>query len=331
MESKASPQRIFEMLNGYQVAGALKAAIELEVFTHIGSGRQTAKELAAEVKVTERGMRILCDALVSFQLLEKQGLSYSLTLESAVFLDEKSSAYLGGVSEFLVTNELVDCFKDVAGAVRRGGTLIPSGGTVSEANPVWVKFARAMAPMMAMPSTILAKTSKLEHSKPLKILDIAAGHGMFGIQMAKEYPLAEIYALDWPAVLEVAYQNARRFGVDSRYHGVPGDAFAVDWGREFDAVLFPNFLHHFDRETCESLMRKAHAALKPSGKVFTVEFVPNEERSEGPLPFALTMLCTTNAGDAYTESELSKMFREAGFRETEVLDRGPQTVLMTSK
>ena len=85
---------------------------------------------------------------------------------------------------------------------------------------------------------------------PVRVLDIAAGHGLFGIEVAKQNPQAASSALDWAPVLEVAKANARKAGVGDRYQTLPGSAFDVDYGGPYDIVLLTNFLHHFDPPTC---------------------------------------------------------------------------------
>jgi 2-polyprenyl-3-methyl-5-hydroxy-6-metoxy-1,4-benzoquinol methylase len=149
----------------------------------------------------------------------------------------------------------------------------------------------------------------------MRVLDIAAGHGLFGIEIAKREPQAYITGLDWGPVLQVALKNARKAGVQDRYEMLPGSAFDVDFGGPYDAVLLTNFLHHFDKPTCVSLLRKVRAALRPGGRVATLEFVPNEDRVSPPMPaaFAMNMLATTPTGDAYTLSELTAMYTGAGF------------------
>jgi len=108
-------------------------------------------------------------------------------------------------------------------AVRRGGTAIGEG-TLEFENPDWVKFAQAMMPLVRMPADIMA-TELLKHGEAHKVLDIAAGHGLFGISVAQKNPTAHIYAADWKNVLEVAHHNAEAMGVSDRYHLIPGDAF----------------------------------------------------------------------------------------------------------
>src|SRR6266849_1711009 len=103
-----------------------------------------------------------------------------------------------------------------------------------------------MAPMMAMPSQLLAKLADPNANQRLQILDIAAGHGLFGLAFAKRNPQAEVTALDWPNVLEVAKENAQAAGVADRFETRPGSAFDVDYGTRYDLILLTNFLHHFD-------------------------------------------------------------------------------------
>nr|MDP9112711.1 methyltransferase type 12 [Acidobacteriota bacterium] len=58
-----NPLLIFDALNSFQRALALKAGIELELFTHVGAGATSAAEIARRAKASERGTRILCDFL----------------------------------------------------------------------------------------------------------------------------------------------------------------------------------------------------------------------------------------------------------------------------
>ena len=147
------------------------------------------------------------------------------------------------------------------------------------------------------------------------MLDIAAGHGLFGIAVANAVPEAEVTAVDWPAVLDVARANAERAGLTDRYCTCPGSAFDVDWGAGFDLVLLPNFLHHFDQATCVSVLRRVRASLAPGGRTLAVEFVPDEDRVSPPLPamFAFIMLATPPKGDAYTRDEYAAMAQDAGY------------------
>ena len=248
-------------------------------------------------------------------MLTKEGDNYALTLDSATFLDQRSPAYLGGAVEFMCSPMLTDGAKHIAEAVRKGGTVMENDGTIGADNPIWVKFARGMGAMMALPAQLIAKLVDPNAERKLKVLDIAAGHGLFGVAFAANNSQAEITAVDWRAVLEVAKENAQKAGVADRYNTLEGSAFDVEFGSGYDLVLLTNFLHHFDPPTCETLLRKVHGALADGGRAVTLEFVPNEDRVTPPdaAGFSMMMLTSTPSGDAYTFSELERMFANAGF------------------
>jgi 2-polyprenyl-3-methyl-5-hydroxy-6-metoxy-1,4-benzoquinol methylase len=189
--------------------------------------------------------------------------------------------------------------------------------------------------MMMMASQELAKLVIGGERRRLKVLDIAAGHGLFGIAVLRANPNAEINAVDWKNVLEVARENAEKFGVADRYVTLPGSIFDVEIGSGYDLVLIPNFLHHFDMATNEKLLRKLHGALVPGGRVAILEFVPNEDRVSPPMPasFALIMLAETPSGDAYTRAELESMMSNAGFsgHEFHPMPPSPHSVLISRR
>jgi 2-polyprenyl-3-methyl-5-hydroxy-6-metoxy-1,4-benzoquinol methylase len=319
-EQGPSPVLFFDTINAYQRTEALRTAIELDLFTRIAAGERTAEQLAAACQASPRGIRILANYLTTLGFLRKGGEQYELTGDAEVFLNRKSPAYLGGTLEFLLTPQLKESFQQLTEAVRRGGTAISDEGTVSHDNPIWVAFARAMAPMMQLPARMLVDLVGDDRERPIRVLDVAAGHGIFGVSIAERYPHALITALDWPNVLAVATENAKRAGVAERHVLHPGSAFEVEWGGPYDLVLLTNFFHHFDLATCRDLASKAYAALAPGGRAITLEFIPDEDRLNPPstASFALTMLATTAHGDAYTFAEYQQIFQHAGFLRSEL-------------
>jgi SAM-dependent methyltransferase len=310
-----SPIAVFDAVHGFHRTAAIKGALSLDLFSSIAAGATTVEDLAARCDASPRGVRILADYLTVMGLLAKEDGHYRLAPVAAAFLDRNAPAYIGTIADFLAAPEMARQFDDIAATVRHGGTIAPNDGNMAVENPVWEKFARAMAPMMAMPATLLAELIDRGGAPVGKVLDIAAGHGLFGLAVAKRHPKAVVHALDWPKVLDVARENAAAAGLGARFVTLPGDAFAVEFGDGYDLALLANFLHHFDPLTCESLLRKLHRSLAPGGRVAALEFIPNEDRVSPPVPamFALIMLATTPQGDAYTFAEYEPMFRAAGF------------------
>jgi hypothetical protein len=329
-----SPELIFETLTAYQRSAALRAAIELDLFRAVGEGPGDAASLARKCAASARGTRILCDYLCILGLLAKEDGHYRHTPVSAVFLDPRSQACIASSARFLGHPAVAEPFVRLADAVRSGHTVLPGDGSVEPENPIWVEFAHGMAPMMAAVAGPLGAMVLEGLSGPLRVLDIAAGHGLYGIAVANLNPEAHITAVDWAPVLEVARANARTAGVEERYQLLPGSAFDVEYGGPYDIVLITNFLHHFDPAVCIALLRKVHAALLPGGRAAALEFVPNEDRVTPPMAaaFSLTMLASTAAGDAYTFRELENMYREANFGAigAQPMLRSPYTLVMGS-
>jgi ubiquinone/menaquinone biosynthesis C-methylase UbiE len=315
-----NPAKIFDTFFGALRAHVLRAAVDLDLFTALADGPKTANEIAKKINASERGARILGDYLAANGFLTKSNDRYALTEESGAFLNRKSPMFIGSMGDFLLSDYLVERSRVVKDSIVEGGCAIEDG--LSPEHPMWVDFAHYMAPMSMLPAQMMA-----EHLGPVsgKVVDIAAGHGMYGIAVAKKNPDAHIYAVDWPNVLQVATENAGKMGVGDRYHLSPGSAFEVDLGNDNNVVLVPNFVHHFNQKTVVDFLKKVHAALKPGGKVAIVDFVPNEDRVSPPMPasFSMQMLAGTKGGDAYTEKQYHEMLAEAGFKNVSRADMLP--------
>ena len=219
-----TPDRILGDLWAFRRTAALKAAIELDLFSKITEGADTVEAIAKSCAASTHGTRILCDFLTISGHLLKEGSSYRLPPESAHFLDRRSPAYLGTASTFIVAPEMAAyVLNEAKSFVVKGGTTFKGGNSVQPENPIWVEFARQMAPLVAPLTVALADALEVAAAGPLDVLDIAAGHGLFGIAIATRNPRARITAVDWAAVLEVAVENAAKAGVAERIPALEAD------------------------------------------------------------------------------------------------------------
>jgi SAM-dependent methyltransferase len=213
--------------------------------------------------------------------------------------------------------------------VRRGG--FNGAGSVEPEYEGWISFAEDMGAMMFPAAQEIAG---LIGPMSGRALDVAAGHGFFGIVLAQKNPGLKVVALDWPKVVEVAKRHAAKMGVGDRYAAITGDAFTVDMQGPYDLVLLTNLLHHFDPEKNIALLKRIRAALRPGGRLVTLEFVPNEDRISPPLSatFPLVMVATTAKGDAYTFAEFERMLKAAGFAKSTLhqLQNAPQQVIVST-
>src|SRR5580700_7472271 len=226
--NRPTPERIFALMNAFQNTEALKTGIELDIFTAIGEGANTPPLLAAKTGASERGLRILCDYLTIMGLITKDNGHYALTDESALFLDRRSPASLVAVTGFLGSTWHKQNTEALTEAVRKGGTTGTEGDNRKPQDEVWVAFARSMAPLTIPAANLIAELIGCAEGEPCRVLDIAAGHGMYGITIAEKNPNATIVAVDWPSVLAVAQENAQAAGVSGRHAVRPGSAFETD-------------------------------------------------------------------------------------------------------
>ncbi|MFM0209580.1 class I SAM-dependent methyltransferase [Paraburkholderia sediminicola] len=325
-----SPQAFIDAVSGYQKTAAMKAAVALDLFTAIENENGELSRISRRVQASEHGVRVLCDYLCVQGFLQKESECYRLTPSTSAFLTTSSPAWMGSIVDFLAAPEMMALWLDDPVAfVREGGSV--GLGNMAPDHPVWVKFARAMVPFVAPIAQNIAQHVGTWPQAPKRVLDIAAGHGVFGITIAKAFPGAEVVATDWQAVLEVAKENAAAAGVSARHRTIAGSAFEVEWGADFDLVLLTNFLHHFDRPTCVALLSKVRRSLTHGGRVLAVDFVPNEDRVSPPFAaaFAFMMLASTPRGDVYTLREFEEMGSEAGFSKVSVtpLPPSPQSLI----
>jgi cyclopropane fatty-acyl-phospholipid synthase-like methyltransferase len=173
---------------------------------------------------------------------------------------------------------------------------------------------------MGGPAVAELAASLFGAGEPARILDIAAGSGMYGFSALKRFPGARLVSVDWPNVLRLAEPTAKQMGLAERVEFRPGDIFKDDLGTGYDLVLAVNIYHHFGIERNTELSRRLHAATASGGRLIIVDAVPDENREHErfALVFALTMLIWTREGDTYTLSEYERMLKPAGYRDIEL-------------
>ena len=313
-------------MQSFQRTDAIRAAINLRLFTAIGQAQATAAEIAAHCEASEREIRILCDYLATLGLIRKNADRYSASLDASTFLDQRSAQYAGdALVEAFASGGILSGYGLLADAIRRGGTALPERGTLAHEYPAWPQHARALAAIGAATGALLAKRLKADSTGPVRILDIAAGHGHYGIAFARENPAAQVFAQDWPHVLQVAREQAEKAGVQHRFHLLPGNVFDIDLGGNYDLALIMNFLPDFGPAECETLLWKVRLALRPNGRVISLQWTPEDDRLSPAAcaQLALTLLATTPHGDVYTYRELDRMFLRTQFVRSEMLDLPP--------
>lgn len=312
-----SPSRFTETAFAFQRTAALRAAVGLDVFTAIGEGHDTPAALAERCGAAERGVRVLCDLLVAIGLLDLADGRYVTAPDAATYLDRRSPTFIGDALDFAASETVLKAMlSDPVKVVRDGGTILGSAEQfIAPDHADWTTYARAVAPMMARSATLLADLVTRQEGSARRILDIAAGPGQNGIALAERLPGAEVTAVDWPSVLEIAQENARSAGLGKRWRPLPGSALGTELGGPYDVILVARFLPLLGPQPRETLLQRLHAALAPGGRLVALQVVLNDDRVSPPFAAIMNfnMLATTPSGQVPTEGELEVTLRAAGF------------------
>ncbi len=318
-ETSALPalSRLTDNVYAFQRTAALRAAVALDVFTAIGKGHDTSKALAEHCSTAERGMQILCDFLVALGLLEAREGCYVAAPDAAAYLDRRSHAYVGGALDFAVSDtQLKAMLSDPVAVVRNGTTTLGEADHLVAPDHVdWTTYARAVAPLMARSAVFLSNLITSLGGPIHRILDVAAGSGQNGIALARRLVDAEVTAVDWPGVLKVAAENARTAGIGERWNARSGNALETAFAGPYDVILVVRFLHLLAPQDREVLLRRAHAALVPGGRLVGLQIMLNDDHVSPPFAAAMNfnLLATTPSGQVPTAGELETPLRAIGF------------------
>lgn len=331
-----SSQRVLDIASGYEPALILEAAVRLNVFDVLDERPLALAEVARRTDTSPRGMRALLNGLVGLYLLDKFGDDYALTDESAAYLVSTKPTYQGHMCKH-VSRHLLPRWTKLTEVVRTGK---PTGVVNEQADggayfrqfvedifPMSYEAAQALAVRLGIPAA----------TEPIRVVDLAAGSGVWSVALAEASPHVTATAVDWPAVIPATRKVAARHGVADRFRFVEGDLLDVDWAGGpggFDIATLGHILHSEGEARSRQLLRKTFEALRPGGTVVVAEFIADDDRAgpPGALIFAVTMLVNTEAGDTFTFAEMAAWLREAGFVDPRLLDvPGPAPLILATK
>lgn len=319
---------------GYAPTLILEAAIRNGVFDVLDSGPKTIAEVSQETGASERGLRAVMNVLVGLEFLSRDDAGkYSNGPEASAFLVTTKSSFFGGILRH-TSEQLLPKWLSITEIVRSGRPSF-AVNQEQEGAGFFVPLVQDIFPMSYGAAQTLGTSLGLASvERPVKVLDIAAGSGVWGIALAQESANVTVTAVDWPEVLGVTRAYAERFGLGSRFDFVAGDILEADFGGGFDVATLGHILHSEGASRSQTLLKKVFASLNPGGTIAIAEMVPNEDRRGPvfPLIFAVNMLVNTDTGDTFTFSEMEGWLRDAGFKDVRTLEApAPSPLILATK
>ncbi|HVF84390.1 MAG TPA: class I SAM-dependent methyltransferase, partial [Abditibacteriaceae bacterium] len=324
-----TPERILQFAWGFAPPLMLEAAIRHRVFDVLDDGAKTLEDVSRETGASVRGLSALMTGLAAFDFVSKDGELYSLTPESAAFLVSHKPAFQGGLLRQM-SAQIIPGWLHLNNCIE-SGQPVTQVNDEAEGGAFFEDLVQSLFALNYAAAQVLAAHLKLEGAKaegaglegdaPIRVLDLAAGSGVWGIALAQSSPQVHITVVDWEQVLPIARCNAEKFGLSERLDTIAGDIADVPFGDGFAVATLGHILHSEGRQRSRALLKKTFEALSPGGTIAIAEFLVNEERSGPPSGaiFAVNMLLHTKEGDAYSFEEISEWLLETGFENPRLL------------
>ena len=316
---------ISEIIGSFRYAQLLLTAARLKVYSALHAKPQKVSELATTLDVDERGLRIICDALVSHGHLAKNKEILSCPQESF-------EAFVEG-GENSRENTCLFSFNQY----QRWGALYDAitSGEVQNANPLEVEvtksnFGRALD--RGAKGSAKQTAEKLDLTNTSSMLDIGGGSGRYVISFAEKYPDLNVTIFDHPDMIKVARKNIEESNISSRVSYIEGDIFSDAPDKQYDFVLLSNVVHMFSMEENLTLFSRIKSWIKPGALVCVKDFKLNSSRTEptASAMFALHMYLY-GTGDCYNTQEVEQMFAAAGVDYERSIDVGESSVLLLGR
>jgi ubiquinone/menaquinone biosynthesis C-methylase UbiE len=331
---KLTPERLQQFGFAYAPPLIISAAVNNKVFDALEGGAKTVEQLKKETGSSARGLRAIMDALVGLELLKKDPQSrYSLTPESQAFLISEKPGTLAGffgsilpvmASRWLRLTEIV-----------RDGRPAVAVNQETEGTEFFSQLVETIIPMSYPGARKLADHLKVANAKKqVRVIDLAAGSGIWGIAVAHKSPQVRVTAVDWPGMIPTTKRITEKFGVRDRFDFIEGDLSEANFGSGYDVATLGHILHSEGEQRSRQLLNKTFRALKPGGTIAIAEWLVNDDRTK-PVPslmFSVQMLVNTEKGDTFSFNEIKRWLEEAGFQKVRKLEApGPSPLILAKK
>jgi len=305
-----NPGDLLEISGFYWKTALLHAAVKLDVFSVIGDGRIAASEISGKLNATQRGMERLLDALVAMELLVKVDGVYANVPSGQTFLSKNSAQYIGHM--IVHHHHLVESWSKLDQAVQSG---MPVRNRSSFSKEEWresflmgmFNLAMGLAPHLV---------PRIDLSTRKHLLDLGGGPGTYAIHFCLNNPGLRATVYDLPTTRPFAEKIIEQFNLSDRVEFSDGNYLTDPIQGHYDAVWLSHILHGEGPEECRLIIQKAVDALDPQGIVIIHEFILNNSMDSPLFPalFSLNMLLGTDAGQSYSEQQLTDMLLAAGVK-----------------
>src|SRR5437867_302390 len=333
-KKQVTPERLMQFASAYTPPLIIGAAATNKVFDSLQNGSKTVQQVKNKTGASERGLRAIMDALVGLELLKKDRKGkYSLTPESEAFLISNKPGTVAGFFRSILP-QLNSRWLRLSDAVRDGRPVV-AVNQEAEGTEFFSELVENIIPMSYPGAQKLGDHLKLAKAKSdVRVLDLAAGSGIWGIALAQKSPRVRVTAVDWAGMIPTTNRVAKKFGVHDHFDFVEGDLLQANFGNGYDIATLGHILHSEGEQRSRQLLKKTFRALKSAGMIAIAEWLVNDDRTESQhsLMFAVQMLVNTERGDTFSFNEIKSWLEDAGFKKVRKLEApGPSPLILATK
>jgi SAM-dependent methyltransferase len=304
-----NPTTIREFAASFQKSRILLTGFELDLFTNMDEAGNSASQVSQKLNLDEHACERLMNALVSLGFLSKQKNLFFNTPDSFNFLSKKSSDYLGGLGH---TNHLWNTWSNLTNVVKTG--VAAHRTEINDRGDEWLSsFISAMHDRAIKQAP--QQLAKIDLSEVKSLLDVGGGSGAYSMEFIRQNPEIEATVFDLPNVVAITKAFIEKEGFSNKITTQTGDYTTDELPAGFDLVFLSAVIHSNSLEVNQDLINKCYKALNKNGRIMIQDWIMNNDRTQptsGAI-FAINMLVGTEAGDCFTEAEVSKMLSSAGF------------------
>lgn len=304
-----------DAISAYRLPRVLLAALELDLFTTVGDRSWTVADLSKELKVSERGLSILCRNLAAAGVLQKKGPIYKNSRLGATALNANHRTYRGGYLS-LIRTHWADWVR-LLESVRSGR---PIDHDIPDDPDYRRQFTWAMHHRTIEIAPAIAAQVRLGRARTL--LDLGGGPGTYAMAFLEKNPTLRATVCDREAALGVAKEIAGTHRAGRRLSYLPLDFSKEPIPGTYDVIWYSNVLHIYSREENQAIFRRAFAALTPGGRFIIQDAFLHDREGLHPAEaslFAVSMLLFTEKGNTYSVSETATWLKAAGFMGVKIL------------
>jgi hypothetical protein len=327
-EGRPTTVRLQKIARAFIESAALKAAIELDLFTAVAAGHDTPADFARHAGISELNADRLMTMCSATGLLTWHHGRYRNADDVSRFLVKGEPRYSAAWLGF--TSRDWNRWGELASYLRNDAPPRPLGDyegmTVEQAR----RYHEATSSIGFGAGRRFAREVDLAGRK--RMMDLGGGSGAYSIVAVQKFAGLSAVVFDLPPVAVVCREYIEKHGVADKVSAQPGDFTRDPLPEDCDVAVMASNLPQYGRDVIQRVISRAHDALLPQGEMHLIGEMLDDDRA-GPADAALWGLfeaLANSTGTTHTRSDCIGYFVEAGFSDVEAHEFIPGILVRVS-